>query len=336
MSSDLPSVLKLLQLNNYTSVVIVTAVTYDYFLTLSREIDYVWCKPWTWISTMFVLVRYVGLCWAILSGLIGSTFVPGPMIVSTASFLAIYWTFPIFLIAADLVMVMRVYAMWNQSKWILSFLLLICVPQTIASFILAGIYYNPNTYFSATIDQVYTFSFCNGFIKIPSSLLLGVAIPRFVLSAVLLILAVISTLKESLELYKATKLWQPNQYMQRLLRDGILYFLVNMLYNTHDIITTVVTTNATLPIYLATFSYIAICPLVPRFIISVRELYDQLRNRSWGVDTGFGVFSQPSQDAAIAVSFTDVMPDQDQTMVGVMDEAEVIQLDALGGNTHRV
>ncbi|KAN0092754.1 hypothetical protein V8E55_003538 [Tylopilus felleus] len=45
-------------------VVIITVVGYDYFLTLSQEIDYVWLRPWTWVSTLFVIVRYVGLCWA--------------------------------------------------------------------------------------------------------------------------------------------------------------------------------------------------------------------------------------------------------------------------------
>ena len=49
---------------------------------------------------------------------------------------------------------------------------------------------------------------------------------RFVLSVTLLTLAVIQTLKQSVEMYKATKQWQPNQYMQQLTADGILYFLV--------------------------------------------------------------------------------------------------------------
>jgi hypothetical protein len=41
----------------------------------------------------------------------------------------------------------------------------------------------------------------------------------------LLILAVISSLKESVVTYKATKQWQPNRYMQQFVKDGILYFL---------------------------------------------------------------------------------------------------------------
>ena len=49
---------------------------------------------------------------------------------------------------------------------------------------------------------------------------------RFVLSVVLLVLAVIQTIKQSIGVFKATKKWQPNKYMQQLVTDGILYFLV--------------------------------------------------------------------------------------------------------------
>ena len=41
----------------------------------------------------------------------------------------------------------------------------------------------------------------------------------------LLILAVISSLKESVVMYKATKWWWPNCYMQQFMNNGILYFL---------------------------------------------------------------------------------------------------------------
>jgi hypothetical protein len=45
-------------------------------------------------------------------------------------------------------MILRVYAMWNQSKMILFILLFIYVPQVIVSFVVVGIYYNPNTHLS--------------------------------------------------------------------------------------------------------------------------------------------------------------------------------------------
>ena len=57
-------------------------------------------------------------------------------------------------------------------------------------------------------------------------LLWGIAILRIVLSVMLLVLALVSTLKQSVVLYKATKKWQPNHYMQLFVKDGIFYFLV--------------------------------------------------------------------------------------------------------------
>lgn len=62
-------------------------------------------------------------------------------------------------------------------------------------------------------------------------LLTYATIPRFVLSGVLLILAVTQTVKQSIGMYKATKQWLPNKYMQQLTSDGILYFLVYVCFS---------------------------------------------------------------------------------------------------------
>ncbi|KAF8119667.1 hypothetical protein EV363DRAFT_285367 [Boletus edulis] len=90
MSSDIQTTLDILILNNYVSLAIVTAVSYDYILTFSREVSHVICtsvssltiytdrvhlgkelphyhpdttlpmfsqyRHWTWVSTMFVVV----------------------------------------------------------------------------------------------------------------------------------------------------------------------------------------------------------------------------------------------------------------------------------------
>ncbi|KAN0080120.1 hypothetical protein V8E55_009686 [Tylopilus felleus] len=50
MSSTLQNVLEILQWNNYTSL-----------LVFAREVNYVWHRPWTWVSTLFVVIRYIGL-----------------------------------------------------------------------------------------------------------------------------------------------------------------------------------------------------------------------------------------------------------------------------------
>ena len=85
----------------------------------------------------------------------------------------------------------------------------------------------PATLLPVETIHVVDFSFCNNSLSDTASMFaVYEEIPRFILSAILLILAITQTLRQSVNMYKATKQWQPNRYMQRLVRDGILYFLV--------------------------------------------------------------------------------------------------------------
>jgi len=254
----------------------------------------------------------------------------------TATYLVANWAFPIFLVAADLVMILRVYAMWNRSKRVLYILLFIYLPQVLLSFVGGGI---TNTYLSVTVVQVIDAAFCNiSLINAPVQLLWCIIALRLVLGVILLILAVTSNLKESVMMYKATKKWQPNHYMQLFVKDGVLYFVVNIIFN----ITTVwlqdaVTLSSTLQFVLVLLYYTALCPMMPRFIISVRELYDRdLRGHLQGIDTGFGVSSQPvsSGNAAVsAIRFADVAPAQEdgQAAGGEVGDSEAIRLEMRDG-----
>ena len=81
---------------------------------------------------------------------------------------------------------------------------------------------------------------------------------------------------------------------------------------------------------------------MPRFIISMRELYDRDKRRGWqGVDNELGVSSQPtaSQNAPLSIiAFADVAPGQgqDQVVEGDANESEAIRLEPLGDNRYQV
>ncbi|KAG8219134.1 hypothetical protein J3R82DRAFT_4915, partial [Butyriboletus roseoflavus] len=234
-------------------------------------------------------------------------------------------SFPPTMISITVVMILRVYAMWNRSKAILLVLLLIYVPQVISTLVYIGIYYNPSTYLSVTIVQINNFSVCAFSLRGTSSTLdLYGRILLIVLGAILLVLAVFQTLKQSVAMYKATKMWQPNRYMQQLVRDGVLYFLVYvspslfvtitfsrrsrlrvfadklttqmffpdsdtfraMFFNITSMVQVEPPSNNGLALFLSLLAYITMCPIMPRFIISVRELYDRdIRGRVQGMDT---------------------------------------------------
>ncbi|KAF8135139.1 hypothetical protein EV363DRAFT_1322588 [Boletus edulis] len=68
-SSVLQSMLASFRQNDYVTVTILTTVGYDYVLTFSNEVEYIWSKPWTWVSALFVCVRYFGLCNLVISAL---------------------------------------------------------------------------------------------------------------------------------------------------------------------------------------------------------------------------------------------------------------------------
>ncbi|KAH0835530.1 hypothetical protein J3R83DRAFT_9222, partial [Lanmaoa asiatica] len=278
------------------------------------------------------------------------------------------WTLLIFLSAADcellhplipflqlisitVVMILRVYAMWHRSKRVLWILLFIYVPLVIISFVFQGIYNTPTTYISVQIHEGLDLSFCDySWSNTNTKLLVYSIMVRFVLSAALLVLAIVRTLKQSFEMYKATKQWQSNRYMQLLMRDEIIYFMLyvllfrflpfpfvttmvshsNALFNITTMLQTYVTPSNTSIVFMDLL-WATILPMTPRFIISVRELYDRdLRSHSQGIDTGFGVLSQTvsGQDAGrSAIAFADVALRQDQIVEGDTDELWQIRLD---------
>lgn len=91
-----------------------------------------------------------------------------------------------------------------------------------------------------------------------------------------------------------------------------------------------------LTLFLMMFSYITLYSLMPRFIISIRELYDgDLRCRWQGIDTGFGILSQPIANENPAISsivFAVSVQGQEQGPGGE-DNLEAIRLEVLGDGT---
>ena len=95
----------------------------------------------------------------------------------------------------------------------------------------------PHPLLLVIVARVLDFSFCyySGDMT-PYLAIYYVAIPRQILGVVLFILAVTQALRQSINMYKATKHWQPNKYMALLVRDGILDFFlyVSLLFFYHS------------------------------------------------------------------------------------------------------
>jgi len=242
-----------------------------------------------------------------------------------AVFLVGDWGYLVFLAAADLVMILRVHAMWSRSGKVLGILLFIYVPTIATSVVWEVIYSNPEKTLSVTIVQVLDYSYCSYSSSSPP--ILYRAIPRFVLGVALLTLAVIPTFKQSVEMYKLTKRWKTSPSMKLLVREGAVYFVVNLLFN---IVTVISVPNPNWMLFMDALGYSLSCAIMARFIISIRELYHRdVWDRWQGIDTGFGVFSQ-------TIDFVDVDPERGEAVDDIMDDSRVIRLEAVGDSVHQV
>ncbi|KAF8126071.1 hypothetical protein EV363DRAFT_1349698 [Boletus edulis] len=279
MSSDVQSALAQFQLNDYLSFVLATAVVYDYCLTISKELTYIWKRPWTWVSTLFLLRMKLTEC----------------QVGSYITYLLWGWTWTIFWTAADMAMALRVYAMYNRSKIILGVLLVIYILEVAILLLNASIYSDPN-YIKMSITQCLDISICNIMPSTPTWSIAATTM-QCILGTVLCTLVVVKFVRGSLQMYQATRRWEVNSYIALLARDGLFYFLTTLLNSLIILLCSFQRINGQGSGILLTsvFANIIQYTLTPRFVIHVRELYVLDSQGRW--DVGFGLSSGTRRNA---------------------------------------
>ncbi|KAF8552029.1 hypothetical protein OG21DRAFT_1486496 [Imleria badia] len=328
-SSAEQSALTALLQYDYVTFTILTAVGYDYVLTFSNEVEYIWSERWTWVSTLFIFVRiklsnvrYFGLCNFVISVLVGGGFLPGSVktyvlpvvheIPNTTDICnsceIIYMingsTFLLFLGAADFVMILRVWAMYHRSRLILGTLLTLFSMEIIAIILAVVMGISPrNT--SVVIIQTLDYPSC---VVLPTPVWLNEAtILRITHGAAMGMLAIIQFVRQSLQMYRVTNQWQLNRYMNLLVKQGILYFFAIFLFNLVNVLPALGKgiTERRRQTLLLILEYVPMYTLTPRFILSIRELYARDVRRGGRIDTGFGVSLSGSDTEGTAIVFVD-------------------------------
>ncbi|KAF9232807.1 hypothetical protein BU15DRAFT_80794 [Melanogaster broomeanus] len=289
MASTLQSMLEDQLLNNYLSIVAATALAYDYVITLPREItfgsvgsafrlripsdgykektldpnvhsvcrgtDTSNCEGFPSHLGSSFQVRYVGLPVALVSSFCNSIY------------LFAVWGYIIFLCVSDLVMVLRMYAMYNQSKMVLVIVLVLYIPAVVALLICTGIYYKPN----AVVGDG-TFGVCAVSLTSAPQITLYLNVTRIFLNITLCILAVARFIRHCLEMRKTLGQWRTNQYMKLLATESLLFFVVNFVSNVMSLSLAVSTPGTTLILLVALSNFLPFT-LPPRLIINMREFH---------------------------------------------------------------
>lgn len=114
------------------------AVTYDWALTFGQEVELVWRQRWSLMTFLYLSVRYLGILFAVLNILIN---VP-TILLSDAGcwilYIAVNWMYVVVFPMLRVIMITRLHAMYQQSRKMLIFLVVIFLADTIFNVVVSA------------------------------------------------------------------------------------------------------------------------------------------------------------------------------------------------------
>ncbi|KAG1812798.1 uncharacterized protein BJ212DRAFT_432703 [Suillus subaureus] len=202
-----------------------TLMSYEYLLLLDKEVKYVWERPWSIMSLLYLVVRYFGLFLALLCGSWGGLLYM-PESVSYGLLVLIEWGFSVYFCFAEAILIWRLYALCNQSKLLLYVLVGLFLP-IVALSIGTDIYlYSRSNVFS--VKEIITphAKYCTLSYNIGPMPAIYTSIPIVCYDVLLVILAVAILVKHLKE--RRDFRMRANTYMVMIVRYHIMYFALNL------------------------------------------------------------------------------------------------------------
>ncbi|KAF8126820.1 hypothetical protein EV363DRAFT_1347544, partial [Boletus edulis] len=233
-----------------------------------------------------------------------------------------------------MVMILRVHAMYNRSMIILRLLLVLYTTEVVIIIIGVSFYSSPN-YTAVAIAQLLDITVCTYVLR-TQTLDIVAAIVQCILGTVVCILVTAKFVRDSLQIYRATKTWQMNRYIGLLTRDGFFYFLatlINVLFNMLGTLG-VFPSKGWVAQVLVIAANIAAYTLIPRFVINVRELYmlDSQGLCNHDIDTGFGLSSGARHGVGGTTTIGTIAFAQGGAPEGSENREEIVTVERAEGN----
>ncbi|KAF8125279.1 hypothetical protein EV363DRAFT_1532961 [Boletus edulis] len=205
------------------------SLDYMYVLTFLREVELIWMKPWSKMSTLFVMVRYIGLALAIL--LIGESSISGFWSGNGVLYMSSLTTWPLLRVCQlhdprIVIMILMVSVMFIQPERIRRILFFLYAIVTVNSIVFGAIWYGPHNGFSvmpivinAEDGTACQATYAHGTITSAYD-----GIPKGVFDVLLVALAVYRFIVYSIGMRRITGQHKINEYMILLFKDNVLYF----------------------------------------------------------------------------------------------------------------
>ncbi|KAG2139180.1 uncharacterized protein EDB93DRAFT_703569 [Suillus bovinus] len=112
---------------SYFIVAAFVGVTYDWALTFGQEVELFWKQRWSLMTVLYLGVRYLGICFVALDMLSNVVTVSLTDMVSWIMHIIQSWMTSLAFAMLWVIMITRLYAMYQRSRKILIFLIVSCL-----------------------------------------------------------------------------------------------------------------------------------------------------------------------------------------------------------------
>ncbi|KAG2109611.1 uncharacterized protein F5147DRAFT_146743 [Suillus discolor] len=124
-------------LYSYWAVAAAFVVVYDWVLTLAQEIDLIWTQRWSLMTVLYLVIRYVGIPFSVVNALENIAFISLTDAVSNIMNYATNGTNVVVTAMLGVIMIARLHAMYQRSRRMLIFLVIIFLAVNIACGVIA-------------------------------------------------------------------------------------------------------------------------------------------------------------------------------------------------------
>ncbi|KAH7904162.1 hypothetical protein BJ138DRAFT_1184202 [Hygrophoropsis aurantiaca] len=302
------------QAANYLSAAAGALVIYDQVLTFSNEVDHIWNRQWSFTTALYLIARYSGNV-QVIAIAAWHLCINWTKSVNLNIFLIVNWGQTVFILTMQAILVIRVYALFNQSKKVLVFLATVYALQTTATFVTVGIFSNKQalhdyvTSISPAIGSVTQ----NATTNPPSGFVLSLqamTILPVAFDIILLFFALWAFVRHALEAKKLDGEWSINVLMRTLVADHLMYFICNLTWLLLDLLTYYGSANGDLFIIsiggALNFFTALVVVAGPRIVISLRAVENKTRGEGSRLEgelsaIRFGIQDPPTQSGVMEI-----------------------------------
>ncbi|KAH8102197.1 hypothetical protein BXZ70DRAFT_59617 [Cristinia sonorae] len=126
---------------------------YDYLLTLGREIRYIWPAEWSIVKVLYILTRY--LAFADVALALYYHLKPRLSVTDCKRLtMSSSWLLVLGIAVAEVILILRTWAVWNRGRFIGTFLIGFFVLSLIAACVLEGLFLGSLTFAPSPSDVV--------------------------------------------------------------------------------------------------------------------------------------------------------------------------------------